>query len=204
MAGEYLGLGTEHAAASSTDDDDTFVSLMQTIQSDVFQALQFIEQQHPTPAKAEATAKTVDWLKNKHQLQQVIRNLAATSENEPTPTTQTAFIDVIHAHSPLCPLQAWLVLPGLRALLRAVTMRLSRVHGALHDAQRLSDRLFGRKSEREQKQMEAIVRAAHGAVSAQKPLGGRFATRIVPGQYAWRFILPQRQQVQGYLGSCTQ
>ena len=45
-------------------------------------------------------------------------------------------------------------------------MRLSRVHGALHDAQRLSDRLFGRKSKREQKQMEAIVRAAHGPVSA--------------------------------------
>jgi uncharacterized protein involved in exopolysaccharide biosynthesis len=105
MAGEHAGLGTELAAASSTNDDDTFVSLMQTIRSDVFQALQFIEQQHPTPAKAEATAKTVDWLKkNKHQLQQVIRNLAAlTSENEPTPTAQTAFIDVIHAHSPLCP-----------------------------------------------------------------------------------------------------
>ena len=108
MAGEHAGLGTELAAASSTNDDDTFVSLMQTIRSDVFQALQFIEQQHPTPAKAEATAKTVDWLKkSKHQLQQVIRNLAAaTSENEPTPTAQTAFIDVIHAHSPLCPLQA--------------------------------------------------------------------------------------------------
>ena len=45
-------------------------------------------------------------------------------------------------------------------------MRLSRVHGALHDAQRLSDRLFGRKSKREQKQMEAIVRAAHGPLSA--------------------------------------
>ena len=45
-------------------------------------------------------------------------------------------------------------------------MRLSRVHGALRDAQRLSDRLFGRKSKREQKQMEAIVRAAHGPVSA--------------------------------------
>ena len=102
MAGEHAGLGTELAAASSTNDDDTFVSLMQTIRSDVFQALQFIEQQHPTSAKAEATAKTVDWLKkSKHQLQQVIRNLAAaTSENEPTPTAQTAFIDVIHAHSP--------------------------------------------------------------------------------------------------------
>ena len=107
MAGEHAGLGTELAAASSTNDDDTFVSLMQTIRSDVFQALQFIEQQHPAPAKAEATAKTVDWLKkNKHQLQQVIRNLTATAENEPTPTAQTAFIDVIHAHSPLCPLQA--------------------------------------------------------------------------------------------------
>ena len=104
MAGEHAGLGTELVAASSTNDDDACVSLMQTIRSDVFQALQFIEQQHPTPAKAEATAKTVDWLKkNKHQLQQVIRNLAA-SENEQTPTAQTGFIDVIHAHSPLCPL----------------------------------------------------------------------------------------------------
>ena len=105
MAGEHAGLGTELEAASSSNDDDTFVSLMQTIRSDVFQALQFIEQQHPTPAKAEATAKTVDWLKkNRHQLQQVIRNLAAaTSENEPTPTAQTAFIDVIHAHASLLP-----------------------------------------------------------------------------------------------------
>ena len=104
MAGEHAGLGTELAAAPSTDDHDTFVSLMQTIRSDVFQALQFIEQQHPRPAKAEATAKTVDWLKkNKHQLQQVIRNLAATSENEPTPTAQAAFIDVIHTHSLFAP-----------------------------------------------------------------------------------------------------
>jgi hypothetical protein len=104
MAGEHAGLGTELAAASSTNDDDTFVSLMQTIRSDVFQALQFIEQQRPTPAKAEATAKTVDWLKKTtHQLQQVIRNLAATTENEPTPTARTAFIDVIYAHSPRSP-----------------------------------------------------------------------------------------------------
>ncbi len=51
-------------------------------------------------------------------------------------------------------------------MLRAATLRLSREHGALHDAQRLSDRLFGRKSDREQKQMEAIVRAAHGPVLA--------------------------------------
>ncbi len=106
MAGEHAGLGTELAAASSTDDDDTFVSLMQKIRSDVFQALQFIEQQPPTPAKAEATAKTVDWLKkNKHQLQRVIRNLAATSENEPTPTAQSAVIDVIRAHSFLRPIK---------------------------------------------------------------------------------------------------
>jgi hypothetical protein len=125
MAGEHAGLGTELAAASSTNDDDTFVSLMQTIRSDVFQALQFIEQQHPTPAKAEATAKTVDWLKkSKHQLQQVIRNLAAaTSENEPTPTAQTAFIDVIHAHSPLGPLQACVACVGAAHSAGAITCR---------------------------------------------------------------------------------
>ena len=124
MAGEHAGLGTELAAASSTNDDDTFVSLMQTIRSDVFQALQFIEQQHPTPAKAEATAKTVDWLKkNKHQLQQVIRNLTATSENEPTPTAQTAFIDVIHAHSPLGPLQACVACVGAAHSAGAITCR---------------------------------------------------------------------------------
>ena len=106
MAGEHAGLGTELAAAPSTDDHDTFVSLMQTIRSDVFQALQFIEQQHPRPAKAEATAKTVAWLKkNNHQLQRVIRNLAATSENEPTPTAQSAIIDVIHVHSSLRPIK---------------------------------------------------------------------------------------------------
>jgi hypothetical protein len=58
------------------------------------------------------------------------------------------------------------VLARLRAVLHAATLRSSRVHGALHDAQRLSDRLFGRKSEHEQKQMKAIVRAARGLASA--------------------------------------
>ncbi len=70
----------------------------------------------------------------------------------------------------------------LHALLRAAMIRLSRVHGALHDAQRLSDRLFGRKHEREQKQMEAIVRAAHGAVSAAPARPRVLLVRVVIAQ----------------------
>ncbi len=52
----------------------------------------------------------------------------------------------------------------------------------MHDAQRLSDRLFGRKSDREQKQMEAIVRAAHGAVSAAPARPRVLLVRVVAAQ----------------------
>jgi hypothetical protein len=78
---------------------------MKTIRSDIIKALQFVDQQQPMPAEADATANAVAWLrKNKDRLLHVIHSLAA-SENEAAPAAVETLMGVIHAHPPPRPLE---------------------------------------------------------------------------------------------------
>ena len=102
MVGEQAAQDMELASASNTPEhtNDAFVALMKTIRSNIVEALQFVDQQHPMPANADSTDEAVAWLsKNKDKLLQVIRNLA-TPENKPAATSPKSFMDVIHAHRP--------------------------------------------------------------------------------------------------------
>jgi hypothetical protein len=99
MEGEQA-LGSELTAATNTTANGALVARMKTIRSDIIKALQFVDQQRPMPAEADATAKAVAWLmKNKDQLLQVIHDLA-TPKNEALPTAGKTLMDVIHAHPP--------------------------------------------------------------------------------------------------------
>ena len=105
MAGGQAASGNKLTCTVSTTANDAFVALMKMIRSDIIKALQFVDQQQPMPAEADATAKAVAWLrKNKDQLLQVIRNLA-TPENEAVPAATKTLMGVIHAHAPLRPLE---------------------------------------------------------------------------------------------------
>jgi hypothetical protein len=78
---------------------------MKMIRSDIIKALQFVDQQQPMPAEADATANAVAWLrKNKDRLLHVIHSLA-TSENEAAPAAVETLMGVIHAHPPPRPLE---------------------------------------------------------------------------------------------------
>ena len=85
MAGGQAASGNKLTCTVSATANDAFVALMKTIRSDIVEALQFVDQQHPLLAKADSTAKAVAWLsKNKDKLLQVIHNLATPENTVPT------------------------------------------------------------------------------------------------------------------------
>ena len=93
-------MGLDLTAATNTAANDALVARMKTIRSDIIKALQFVDQQRPMPAEADATAKAVAWLmKNKDQLLQVIQDLTS-PKNEAVPVAGKTLMDVIHAHPP--------------------------------------------------------------------------------------------------------
>jgi hypothetical protein len=124
------------------------------------------------PAEADATAKAVAWLmKNKDQLLQVIHDLA-TPKNEALPTAGKTLMDVIHADPPPCPLERRLAPARRKALMWlesawlgvcVATLHLCALHGV--------QRIFSRKDQREQEQMNDIMRSAGAHASGAHASG---------------------------------
>jgi hypothetical protein len=194
MAGEQA-LGLELTAATNTTANGALVALMKIIRSDIIKALQFVDRQRPMPAEADATAKAVAWLmKNKDQLLQVIHDLAS-PKIEAVPAAEKTLMDVLYAQPSRRPLDRRSTPARRTALMWPEGVAPCCDFASLRCA-RCVQGIFSRKGQREQEQMNDIMRFA-GAHARGPSTSARPRVLLVRHSQASHSVLARARLCEG-------